>query len=86
MFGLRNEVISAQCVAEVREDLKDLTVSVSPLKRTGGSAEIPADHIEWNFVKSIFVTANTRKLHKSDLLRPAPAWFPDCLGNGAPVR
>ena len=81
VFGLRNEVISAQCVAEAREDLKDLTVSVSPLKRTGGSAEIPADHIEWNFVKSIFVTANTRKLHKSDLLRPAPAWFPDCLGD-----
>ena len=79
VFGLRNEVISAQCVVAAREDLKDLTVAIGPLQKMEGTARIPADAVAWNFVGSIFIQENTPKLRKSDLTRPAPAWFPDYL-------
>jgi hypothetical protein len=81
VFGLRNEVISAQCVVQAHEDLKELSVSVGPLKQTEGTGVIPADNVEWNFLSSIFIKENTPKLRKSDLIRPAPAWFPDCLSD-----
>jgi hypothetical protein len=81
VFGLRNEVISAQCVVQARDDLKELSVSISPLKRREGSAVIPAADVQWNFVKGIRIEKNTRKTRPSDLIRPAPALFPDCLDN-----
>lgn len=80
VFGLRNEVVSAQCVIQARSDLRNLTVSIGSLVRTEGSAAIPAECIDWRFVESIFIEKNTPKLHKSDLIRPAPARFPDYLG------
>lgn len=81
VFGLRNEVLSAQCVVLAGEELKDATVSIGPLQRTQGAALIPADKVRWNFVESIFIKENTRKLQKSDLVRPAPARFPDLLSD-----
>ena len=81
VFGLRNEVISAQCVVQARDDLKELSISISPLKRREGSAVIPAAEVEWNFVKGIRIEKNTHKTRPSDLIRPAPALFPDCLDN-----
>lgn len=38
VFGLRNEIISAQCVVEAHEDLGELTVSIGPLVSSGTSA------------------------------------------------
>ena len=80
LFGIRNEVVSAQCVVKANGDLENLTVSVGQLKSTTGSAAIPAGDVEWNFVESIFIEQNTPKMRKSDLIRPAPAQFPDYLG------
>jgi hypothetical protein len=54
-------------------------VSVGPLRREGGRAQIPADRVVWRFVTSIFIEKNTRKVCKADLTRTAPARFPDCL-------
>jgi hypothetical protein len=79
LFGLRNETLSAQCVVRANQDLSKLTVSVAPLKLEGSAAEIPAEHVQWNFVTSILIEENTRKLRPADLTRPAPARFPDCL-------
>ncbi len=81
VFGLRNEVISAQCVVLAQEDLKGVPVSIGPLQRAGGAALIPAENVRWSFVESIFIKENTRKLQKSDLIRPAPARFPDWLSD-----
>lgn len=78
--GLRNETISAQCVIRAREDLNDVTVSVGALKKTDTGDALPGDCLRWNFVDGIFIATNTPKFRKADLLRPAPAWFPDCLG------
>ena len=79
LFGLRNEVLSAQCVVAAREDLKGLTVAIGPLQKTDAAARIPAANVSWNFVGSIFIQENTPKLVKTDVTRPAPAWFPDFL-------
>ena len=84
VFGLRNEVISAQCVLRADEDLHAATVSVGPLRRADGDA-IAAENVLWNFVESIFIEKNTPKLRESDLVRPAPARFPDCLSEARHV-
>jgi hypothetical protein len=79
LFGLRGEILSAQCVVGAGQDLPELTVSVTPLKLDDGAAQIPAESVDWNFVTSIFIEANTPKVNPADLTRPAPARFPDCL-------
>jgi len=79
VFGLCNEVVSAQCAIAARENLDNVTVAVGPLKLRSGSAAIPAENIRWRFVQGIAIEKNTRKVCKSDLTRPAPARFPDCL-------
>jgi len=81
VFGVRNEVVSAQCVVRANADLKDLTVATGPLQQAGASATLPAEAVEWNFVESIFIEENTRKVDKNDLTRPAPARFPDLLSD-----
>ena len=79
VFGLRGEVISAQCVVRAHQDLEKATVSIGPLHHHGGAATIPAEDVRWRFVRSIAIDENTPKLRKPDLLRAAPARFPDCL-------
>jgi hypothetical protein len=81
VFGIRNELVSAQCVVRARQDVKNLTVSIGPLKLKNGDASLPPDCTTWNFVGSIAIDENTPKYHKSDLLRAAPARFPDYLSD-----
>ena len=85
VFGLRNEIVSAQCVVQAHEASADVTVSVDALKQADSAAAIPAENVRWNFVDSIFIEKNTPKLVKSDLTAPAPARFPDCLSDAASV-
>ncbi len=79
VFGLRGETISCQCVVRAAEDLAEVSVSVGALKQDSGSGLIPTEKVQWNFVSSIFIQENTRKVRKTDITRPAPARFPDCL-------
>ncbi len=81
VFGLRNEIVSAQCLVQAHEDLADLMVSIGPLRQSAGSSIIPAENVSWNFISGIYIKDNTPKLQKRDLIRPAPAWFPDCLSD-----
>jgi hypothetical protein len=81
VFGIRNEVLSAQCVVKARQPLPDLTVSVSPLKSKAGNTALPVDRVAWNFVGSVLIAENAPNQRKSDLLRPAPARFPDYLSD-----
>lgn len=80
VFGLRNEIVSAQCVVQAHETLPDVTVSVDSLKQADSPAAIPAENVRWNFVESIFIEKNTPQVNQRDLIRAAPARFPDCLG------
>jgi len=79
VFGIRNEVLSAQCVVKAGQSLRDLTVSVGPLKHKTGSAVLPADRVTCNFVGSILMAENSPNHRKTDVIRPAPARFPDYL-------
>lgn len=81
LFGLRNEIVSGQCVVTAREDVKDLRVSVGPIKNGDGSACIPPRNVAWSFVGGIFIEKNTPNRGPEGVLRPAPAWFPDYLSD-----
>ena len=85
IFGIRNEYVSAQCVIKANQDLQNVTVSLSTLKNTTSPASIPADAITWNFVGSIPIEENTPKYRKTDLIRDAPAQFPDFLAEDSEV-
>ncbi len=79
IFGIRNEYICAQCVVKANKPLGRVTVDVGPLRHAEHSAALPANSITWNFVGSILIEQNTPKYRKADLIRPAPARFPDYL-------
>ena len=79
VFGIRNEVLSAQCVVKAQQALRDLTVSVGPLTVKGGDSTIPAQAATWNFVGSIQLAANSPNHRKAGFTRAAPARFPDYL-------
>ncbi len=79
IFGVSLETVSAQCVIKANQDIEHVTVSVSPLTHVKRSAWLPAGAIEWNFVGSIPIAENTPKYRKTDIIRPAPARFPDYL-------
>lgn len=81
VFGIRNELVSAQCVVQARRDIENLTISVGPLRLTNGEVSLPTDGLTWNFVGSIAIAENTPKHRKSDLLRAARARFPDYLSD-----
>lgn len=81
VFGIRNEYVSAQCVVKAREDVRDLTVSLSPLRHAGSDVTVPPDHLAWNFVGSIAVAENSPNHTRSETIRPAPARFPDYLSD-----
>jgi len=77
IFGIRNEYVCAQCVIKACKDLGGVNIYVDPLRHAESSAALPEDAIKWNFVGSISIEQNTPKYRKADLIRPAPAWFPD---------
>ena len=79
IFGIRNEYVSAQGVIKANQALRRVGVSVSPLEHIRRSASLPTSTIGWNFVGSIPIEENTPKYRQTDLIRPAPARFPDYL-------
>ncbi len=79
LFGLRDEIVSAQCVLVAHENLERVTVSLAPLKAEPGTSTIPEESIRWNFVGGIYIEKNSPNRPKADVLRPGPAWFPDVL-------
>jgi hypothetical protein len=81
VFGIRNEVLSAQGVVKARETLHDLTVSLGSLQQRTNSAALPPDTVTWSFVGSIPIAENSPNHRKSGFTRPAPARFPDYLSD-----
>jgi len=79
IFGIRNEYVCAQCVIKAGKDLGRVTIYVSPLRHAESSVPLPENSVKLNFVGSIPIEQNTPKYRKADLIRPAPARFPDYL-------
>ncbi len=85
VFGIRNEHVSAQGIVKAREQIANLTVAVGPLKHVETDAALPAECVAWNFVGTILIEENTPKYRKTDLVRAAPARFPDYLSEATHV-
>ncbi len=81
VFGIRDEYVSAQCVIRAQKAIQDLTVSVGPLKHVDSGTVLPAETVAWNFVGSIAIAENSPNHRKSEIIRPAPARFPDYLSD-----
>ena len=79
IFGIRGEVISGQFVLQTKKNLTGVTVSVGVLTDKKSGSTLPEKAVEWNFVGSIPLTANTPNQPVSSLVRKAPARFPDYL-------
>ncbi len=79
VFGIRGEVISAQCVIIPKNALSDVSAEIAELKNTITGEALPASIAEWNFVGSVPLTKNTPNQPINVLSRPAPARYPDYL-------
>jgi len=78
-FGIRGEVISGQCALQTKKGLTNVTVMVSGLSNKKSGKALPASAVEWNFVGSIPLSKNTPNQPVRELVRQAPARFPDYL-------
>lgn len=81
VFGIRDERVSAQCIVKARRSLTNLTVSVSPPRLADGGSSLPANTVTWNSVGSIAMAENSPNHDRSEIIRPAPARFPDYLSD-----
>ena len=82
IFGIRNEVVSAQCVVKARQALRALTVAVGPLKLKSGNGNIPAAAVTWNFVGSIPLAQNSPNHRKEGFTRARARPLPGLPGRG----
>lgn len=75
----RNESESAQIVIRADEALAGVRVWATHLVREGGDAVIPSERISAHFVGYVRVEANSKATPPEELVRLAPADFPDEL-------
>jgi len=78
-FGIRGEVLSAQCVLVPDRDLTGVTVELGELKDRNTGRVLPEEGITWNFVGSVPLSENAPNQPLMALSRPAPASFPEFL-------
>ncbi len=79
IFGIRGEVISAQCVIVAKNNLTHVTAEIGPLKHVTTDILFPKANIIWNFVGYVPLSKNSPNQPLHVLSRPAPALFPDYL-------
>jgi hypothetical protein len=79
LFGIRDEILSAQIVLHARTGLKNISVAPGDLAGGAKGSVIPAATVRWNFVKSVPLTVNSDIARGNSLVRQAPASFPDYL-------
>ena len=77
IFGIRNEIVSAQFVIHAISDLNNVSIVIENL--ISGKNVISANNISYNFVKSVPLKENSDITYGNSLLRKAPALFPDYL-------
>jgi hypothetical protein len=79
VFGIRGEVLSAQCLIQAKENLSQVTAGISALRNAATGRSVKPDFIEVNFVGSIALETNTPNQPAELVTRRAPAKFPDYL-------
>ncbi|MBM3236835.1 DUF4091 domain-containing protein [Candidatus Poribacteria bacterium] len=73
-----NEYQAGQFAITTQKKLENVTVQLSSLTHESGYI-LPQKHVSWNFVGYVPLTKNTYHTPDSELLRKAPADFPDPL-------
>jgi hypothetical protein len=61
-------------------------VSLSPLKQASGSATIDPNNFSWHFIEYQHVKKNATKTPPQELLRQAPADFPDAFSEATEIK
>jgi len=79
VFGIRGEVVSAQCVIRASNSLTNVSAEVISLKNSATEKTLSSEVVEWNFVGCIPLTGNAPNQPLHALVRKAPARFPDYL-------
>lgn len=77
LFGIRNEIVSAQFVIHSKSDLVNVSVAFENLMNNKNV--ISANELKYNFVKSVPLKENSDLAFGNSLLRKAPSLFPDYL-------
>jgi hypothetical protein len=79
IFGMRDEIISGQCVLKAKQDLSNVRVEVSELLNQVSGTPLPVEAVNGNFVGSVPLTKNTPNQPSDALNRTAPAMYPEFL-------
>ncbi len=77
--GLRGEIISGQSLISTKTNLTNVTVELSTFSNQVAGNTLPSSSVEWNFVGSVPLKVNASNQKPGDVIRAAPAIFPDYL-------
>jgi len=83
LFGIRNEIVSAQFVIHTKSDLDNISIITGNL--IDGNNVIISNELTYNFVKTVPLKENSDISSGNSLLRKAPASFPDYLAEDKSV-
>lgn len=79
VFGIRGEIISAQCAITSQSKLTNVTIDFSQIKEASSGKALPVAAVEYNFVGSVPLSENAPNQPADAVVRQAPALFPDYL-------
>ncbi len=79
LFSARNERECAQIVLLPSSSIEGIWLEATPLIHEDGKASLPPENISLNFVGYIYVEKNSTHTPPEELIRQAPAHFPDPL-------
>ncbi len=79
LIACRNEEETAQIVIRPQKTLSNVTIQFSPLCREDGLGSLDPSNFSHHFVGFIFVEKNSTHTPDEELVRKAPADFPDPL-------
>ncbi|HOX39454.1 MAG TPA: DUF4091 domain-containing protein [Candidatus Brocadiia bacterium] len=81
LLAASNDVECRQVVIRPNRDLKNARIELGRLSAKNASGKpaesLPQDTLEYGFVRHVYVDKNSRATPEEELLRKAPAWFPD---------
>ena len=85
LTSARNEVESFQVVVRPSADMTDVSLNPSALVSADGLHVIPAESVSWHPVRYCHIDKNSKATPQEELVRRAPAEYPDELGETGPV-
>ena len=85
LTAARNEPEGFQIVVRPSADMTNVSLNASALVSADGRHVIPAESVSWHPVKYCHIDKNSKATPADELVRRAPADFPDELGEPGPT-